>query len=419
MSTRLTGGFQIAVDSVALSADGRYGLLGGIPDDDPVIPGPGLQLWNLQAEQKMASFREHRGGPRSSAFSPDGRYVVTGDHDGELRLWDVTCARLVRRLGGRWFGRHRKGVNDVAFSPDGRHLLSAGDDDTVRLWDVSTGSEVRRLVGSTEGYSVWRGRWQMSGVLTVALSPDGCHALSGGCDGTIRRWDVETGKEKHRFRLGQAEDLLFASDGRRALACSVARRLEPPKVQIHQLDLEKNIHEGSSVYNAESSQCLVKLLSGGQRVLVCDGDVIDLVDVESEKRILRLGAQQGSLTSVAVSADGRVALTAGCDNTVWLHQLPDKSSPSARAKTRTKGDPAANAGSLEFHCHCCGKEGEPLHASEKVKVVLTTPETFAGMLVRCQCCENLFCRECCQREIGGGASILDRCPQCAGPLGSV
>ena len=70
---------------------------------------------------------------------------------------------MLRRYQG-----HRFGVNSVALSPDGRHAVTGGYDNTVRLWDVETGAELCRYLGHREW--VW----------SVAFSPDGRHVLSAG-----------------------------------------------------------------------------------------------------------------------------------------------------------------------------------------------------------------------------------------------
>jgi WD40 repeat protein len=36
-----------------------------------------------------------------------------------------------------------KGVYSVAFSPDGRFALSGSLDETLRLWDIATGKEIQ------------------------------------------------------------------------------------------------------------------------------------------------------------------------------------------------------------------------------------------------------------------------------------
>ena len=72
----------------------------------------------------------------------------------------------------------------VAMAPDGSWLASGSRDGTVRIWDVATGRQRATL----KGHSSW--------VSAVAVAPDGSWLASGGSDGTVRIWDAATGQER-------------------------------------------------------------------------------------------------------------------------------------------------------------------------------------------------------------------------------
>jgi eukaryotic-like serine/threonine-protein kinase len=155
----------------------------------------------------------------AAAFSPDGRWLVTGSNDRTARLWETSTGRQLAELP------HRDEVLAVAFSPDGRTVLTGsgspdGQRGEARLWDAAT--------GEPKGEPLAHGR----PVAGVAFSPDGArfvtrsdHPLAerggpvAGEKGEARLWEAASGRPfggrlAHRGRVRVA---VFSPDGRRLL----------------------------------------------------------------------------------------------------------------------------------------------------------------------------------------------------------
>jgi WD40 repeat protein len=175
-------------------------------------------------------------------------------------------ARQVRRVGASAttpesspFTGHDGAVSCVALSPDGRRAISGGDDGTLRLWDLTSGKEVRRFEGHREAVSA------------VAFSADGRLAASGGRDRTVRVWEVDGGRERARLEghLGKVLCVTFSPRGD-------------------------------------------WLLSGG------DDTTLRLWDVEKAREVRRFAGHTAAVTSVAFSPGGATALSGGLDRSVRL-----------------------------------------------------------------------------------------------------
>ncbi len=162
-----------------------------------------------------------------------------------LLLWDVE--KNERR---RIFQGHRGVVGSIALLPDGTRAMTASGDGTMALWNLETGVRLRSFTVDIQ--RVW----------TVALSKDGAIALSASMDGTLGLWNVETGE---RTRT------IHAHDG--------------PAM--------------SAVFVKDDAQ----ILSGG-----ADGRLI-LWEVATGARLKCVDAHRGEISGVAVSPDGKTAVT--------------------------------------------------------------------------------------------------------------
>ena len=167
-------GHTSLVSSVAFSPDGRY-IVSGSWDHT-------IQVWDAQTGAQVGNpLKGHTDSVNSVAFSPDGRYIVSGSEDHTIQVWNIwqTSVQVGNTLQG-----HTNSVKSVAFSPDGRHIVSGSWDCTIRVWDALTGVQ---LGNPLEGHT--------SSVNSVAFSPNGRHIVSGSWDHTIQVWDAQIGAQ--------------------------------------------------------------------------------------------------------------------------------------------------------------------------------------------------------------------------------
>jgi WD40 repeat protein/serine/threonine protein kinase len=140
------------------------------------------------------------------AISPDNLLLAVACEDSTVWLVDAKSGKAKRSLrGDRTFWC-------VTFSPDGR-LVAAGtgdegeqDSGTVRIWDVNSGRELPALTGH--------------GAQCIAFSPDGERLATGGADQTVKIWDIASGQEILTLRghIDWVIDIAFTPDGHRIVS---------------------------------------------------------------------------------------------------------------------------------------------------------------------------------------------------------
>jgi WD40 repeat protein len=216
-------------------------------------PLPGVRWWTLET-------RGHRGPANTVAYSPDGKWLVTGSDDGAIRIWDSAAGKLVRVLLG-----HSGAVRSVCWSPDGRYLASGGSGKTIQLWEPRAGLLLRTFTSPSEGHTVRAVAWSPDGktlascnggtkpiaaiavnlwdvvsgrilrsleehnedVTAIVWSPDATRLASAGKDNRIRIWDPATGRLLRSIETNMVAALAWSPDGKTLASCLGLRHGEP------------------------------------------------------------------------------------------------------------------------------------------------------------------------------------------------
>ena len=248
-------------------------------------------------------------------YSPNGHRLAVASSIGIWIYNSYTFAEVALLTG------HRGHVISVAFSGDSKKLVSGGDDGTVRLWDVRTGKLLHTIT------DVGRG------VDDVAFSPDGKMFGSIHADEDIRLWDASTYQLLHTLRddqiwigsVGRVNCLAFSTDSK-----VVAGGYYHGRIRLWNANTGEHfgnagfINYGGINTIAFSSDGITFASGGG------DGSV-HLLGARTAEHWQRVGSHRrnrlsafasggniGGISSVAFSPDAKMLASGGSDNKIKI-----------------------------------------------------------------------------------------------------
>jgi WD40 repeat protein len=169
------------------------------------------------------------------ALSPDGARVASAQDDLTVRVWETATGKAIAKLEGEHAPKTRIGrsstLHAVAFSPDGRWIASGDRVGGVCVREAESGKRVHKLDANALYSQAYfdnplgpniSSEYEWGGVRSLAFSPDGKLLFAGGMgpadqnsaglDGLmkIETFSLETGKPVSGVLLEKSKGVLYS-----------------------------------------------------------------------------------------------------------------------------------------------------------------------------------------------------------------
>jgi WD40 repeat protein len=295
-------------------------------------PKPSLRLFhpalNFPGSGQLRTLSGHESIVYGVAITSDGRRAISGSIDQTLRLWDLKSGQLLRTGYG-----HEGSIFAVAITPDDRKVISGSSDGTIRIWDID-GEEPTQVIQCD------------SLVNGLAVTSDGLRIVSAhgeqrswtqgathsGTGNNVIVWDLATRQivttlKGHKHSVSgvalTADDKLAVSSG----ADTTVRVWDLEKgCQLHVLEGHFSEDPLRSLLANDPIGVITSVAvsrDGRYAVSASDDQTLKVWDIDAGKELRTLKGHTGWVLGVAIaeSENGRFAVSASADQTVKVWDL--------------------------------------------------------------------------------------------------
>jgi len=174
-----------------------------------------VKIHSIRTGELEHKIKKHTDWVTSLAFSPNGEFLVTGDRNGGISLWDADNAEELFSFAG-----HKSAVTALSWRDDSKMVASSSEDGNVKTWETIEGKSVKSIAAHRNGVT-WvqfahDGRWVSAGrdgsvrfgvrctkartfelpgemALRCAFSHDAGRVIAGDFEGNVLVWNTTNG----------------------------------------------------------------------------------------------------------------------------------------------------------------------------------------------------------------------------------
>ncbi|GAA5891359.1 hypothetical protein JCM8208_002599 [Rhodotorula glutinis] len=344
-----------------------------VSSDDQLIASAShgsLKLWNVKTTKCVRTM--DCGYAICCSFLPGDRHIVVGTKSGELLLYDLSSSSLLET-----FAAHTAPLWSLHVRPDGRGLVTGSADKDIKFWDF----EVREVPAEVEGGAVTRVLTlahvktlkMTDDVLAVKYSPDGRLLAVSLLDSTVKVFYADTLKfflSLYGHKL-PVLSLDISSDSKLIVTCSADKNIKIWGLDFGDCHRSLFAHDESVMQVAfERGSHLFWSVGKDRMVKYWDGDKFECVQ--------KLAGHSGEVWALAVSYKGNFVVSGSHDKSIRIWEKTEEPLFLEEERERELEEMYANASNARGERDELRvlPSGEEVPEAESTEVTKSTTETL-------------------------------------------
>ncbi|GAA5889234.1 hypothetical protein JCM6882_000682 [Rhodosporidiobolus microsporus] len=290
-----------------------------VSSDDQLIASAShgsLKLWNVKTTKCVRTME--CGYAICCSFLPGDRHIVVGTKSGDLLLYDLSSSSLLET-----FSAHTAPLWSLHVRPDGRGLVTGSADKDVKFWDF----EVREVPAEVEGAPAVKVLTlahvktlkMTDDVLAVKYSPDGRLLAVSLLDSTVKVFYADTLKfflSLYGHKL-PVLSLDISSDSKLIVTCSADKNVKIWGLDFGDCHRSLFAHDESVMQVAfERGSHLFWSVGKDRMVKYWDGDKFECIQ--------KLSGHSGEVWALAVSSRSNFAVSGSHDKSIRIWEKTEE-----------------------------------------------------------------------------------------------